>query len=188
MKKLTSLLILSLIVIFNCIPAFCEVKPEENNYLKIELTQKKLHSRLAEQFDGHEYCVTNKYNEPVSIEKITLWDDANAKVAYLTVKKDGKEVAKETMNTGIKWALPTLSLSVIASAVTVPFKVWSNKIGNEQAEKEANKIGKKDLKQITLKPKEQLNFTTLTIKKHSPILILTFKNPITEENMEMHLK
>lgn len=185
-------LILSLILICFCfnvsLTVFAgQLTSDENNYLKVTLNDKKLHGRLAQKYDGYEYTIYNVYNEPVKIQSISIWNNANAAVAYLSVKKTGKETANAVMSKGFKYALPTLSLSVLASGAAVPFCVLSNRTGNNNAEKEATNFDTKPKEAFVINPGEKRVIKTMAMKKHSPVFSMTFLNPITDENMDFKL-
>lgn len=169
-------------------PTYAKTKTEQNNYIKIEQTTRHLHSRLSKKYTGYEYTIKNTYKEPISIESISLWDDASGKVAYLSVKRTGLRAATETLGAGLAFALPTLTISLIASAVAVPFIIISNQIGNIGAIQESNRFDKKVLKSVKISPKEEIKFKTLALHRHAPLLRVVFKNPITDENMELDLK
>lgn len=188
MKKILASLFLTIMFFNMSIPAFAKTKTEENNYIKIEQTTRHLHSRLSKKYTGYEYTIKNIYKDPVTIESISLWDDASGKVAYLSVKRTGLRAASETLGVGVALALPTLTVSLIASAVAVPFIIIGNQIGNIGANQEGKRFDKKVLKSVTLSPKEELKFKTLALHRHSPTLRVVFKNPLTEENMELDLK
>lgn len=160
---------------------------DQNNYLKVTLNDKKLHSKLANKYDGYEYTIYNVYNEPVKIQSITIWNNANAAVAYLSVRKTGKETANEVLSKGAKYALPTLSLSLISSGIVIPFCVLGNRTINNNAQKEAANFDTKPKEAFTIAPGEKKVIKTMAMKKHSPVFNMIFLNPITDENMDFKL-
>ena len=164
-----------------------QIAYDENNYVKVTLNEKKLHSRLAQKYDGYEYTIHNIYNEPVKIQSINIWNNANAAVAYLSVKQSGKETAGSVMKKGLKYAVPTLSLSVIATGAAVPFCVFGNRTGNNNAQKEALNFDTKPKESFILQAGEKRIVKTMAMKKHSPVFTMIFLNPITDENMDFRL-
>lgn len=170
------------------LPASAEqLMADQNNYLKVTLNDKKLHSKLAKKYDGYEYTIHNVYNEPVKIQSITIWNNANAAVAYLSVKKTGKETANEVLSKGAKYVLPTLSLSLISSGIAVPFCVLGNRTINNNAQKEAENFDTKPKEAFIIEPGEKKVIKTMAMKKHSPVFNMIFLNPITDENMDFKL-
>lgn len=189
--KYTKLIQIFMLICFGfnvSLPVFAsQLTSDENNYLKVTLNDKKLHSRLAQKYDGYEYTIYNVYNEPVKIQSINIWNNANAAVAYLSVKKTGKETSNNVMSKGVKYALPTLSLSVFASGAAVPFCLLSNRTGNNNAQKEAANFDTKPKEAFVINPGEKRVIKTMAMKKHSPVFNMIFLNPITDENMDFKL-
>lgn len=183
--KLFLIFVLSLNIIQPVIAG--QIAYDENNYIKVTLNEKKLHSRLAQKYDGYEYTIHNVYNEPVKIQSINIWNNANSAVAYLSVKQSGKEIANAVMKNGLKYALPTLSLSVLGSGVAIPFCVMCNHSGNNNAQKEAVKFDTKPKEAFVLQVGEKRIVKSMAMKKHSPVFTMIFLNPITDENMDFKL-
>lgn len=187
-KNISILLVLFLLFNMFFAPAYSAVKTEENNYLKIERKSKDLNSRLAEKYTGYEYTITNIYQEPVEIKSINVINNATGQIAYLSTKRTDSQAAKDMINKGKKYALPTLSLSLIGSVIAVPFAVLNNKIGDKGAQRESERFDIGTQKPETLKPGKKLTFSTMALKKYSPYMRLVFKNPITDEDMTMELR
>ena len=189
MKKIFSLVcLISLILNVFSVQVFSMTKSEENNYLKIERKSRHLHSRLSKKYTGYEYTIKNVYNEPVILENISIWDNASDKVAYLSVKRTGARAAAETIGAGVALALPTLTLSLIGSVVAVPFIIMSNAIGNVGAGQESRRFDKKCELPVEVKDNDSVTIKTMALHKHAPSIRVTFKNPITDESMNLELK
>ena len=187
MKKFLSTIIFFILFFGINNAVFAQPKTESNNYLSIERESKILKSRLSDIYTGYEYKIKNIYNEPVLIENIDIWNNAKAQVAYLSVKKSNSETAKQTMQKGIQYALPTLATSVIVSAIAVPFTVMNNNMGNKGALSEAERFDSEHITNYTLKPNQELTIKTLAIKKYIPLIRLSFKNPLTDEKMTLEM-
>jgi hypothetical protein len=189
MKKPVSALFVVLMLFYNAfIPALCKTKSEQNDYIKIEQTTRHLHSRLSKKYTGYDYTIKNIYKTPVTIQSVSVWDNANNKVAYLSVKRTGMRAATETMGVGIALALPTLCLSVVGAAVAVPFIIAGNQIGNVGANQEAHRYDKMQTEPVTLKPQEKIELKTMALHRHAPSMRIVFVNPLTDENMSLELK
>lgn len=188
MKKYFASLFIFLMLFNITVPAFARTKTEENDYIKIERTTRHLHSRLSKKYTGYEYKIKNVYKEPVTIESISVWDNASGKVAYLSVKRTGARAAAETLGAGVALALPTLTISLIVSAVAVPFILIGNQIGNVGANQESHRFDKPETESVTLGHNQEIMFKTMALHRHAPSMRLVFKNPLTEENMELELK
>ena len=189
MKKPVSALFVVLMLFYNAfIPALCKIKSEQNDYIKIEQTTRHLHSRLSKKYTGYDYTIKNIYKTPVTIQSVSVWDNANNKVAYLSVKRTGMRAAAETMGVGIALALPTLCLSVVGAAVAVPFIIAGNQIGNVGANQEAHRYDKMQTEPVTLKPQEKIELKTMALHRHAPSMRIVFVNPLTDENMSLELK
>lgn len=158
MKKITTLIIFSFFIICSSLIAFAQTKIEENDYLKIECTPKQLQSRLGEIYIGYEYKIKNIYIEPITIRKVNIIGNANAQVAYLSVKK-----------------IPS-------------FFAISTKIGNKNAENEANNFDIILKNETIVKPNQVIILKTMALNGHLPSLRLTYKNPLTDEDMDLYLK
>ena len=163
-------------------------RQEQNDYIKIEQTTRHLHSRLSKKYTGYDYTIKNIYKTPVTIQSVSVWDNANNKVAYLSVKRTGMRAATETMGVGIALALPTLCLSVVGAAVAVPFIIAGNQIGNVGANQEAHRYDKMQTEPVTLKPQEKIELKTMALHRHAPSMRIVFVNPLTDENMSLELK
>ncbi len=188
MKRFFSILLFFLII-FNCaIPGFAALKTEENDYIKITQQSETLNSRLAQSYTGYVFTIKNIYNEPVFIKSVTFWNNANAKIAYLSVKQTDKEAASKTFQKASDIALPTLGLSYLGSLFVVPFSILSNKVGNNGVQKEAKEFDKTSLKEYTLKKNEQITLKTMVLNGHKPYFRITFKNPLTDEFMNMEMQ
>ncbi len=188
MKKTTSMIITFLMFFNLSFPAFSMTKTEENDYIKIERKTRHLHSRLSKKYTGYEYTIKNVYKEPVLIENISIWDNASDKVAYLSVKRLGARASAETIAAGAALALPTLTLSLIGSIIAVPFIVVSNAAGNVGANQEAKRFDKQAELPAEIKTGNRLELKTMALHRHSPSMRVTFKNPITDESMNLELK
>lgn len=168
--------------------AFAQTISDENDYIKAVMESKELHSRLGEMYTGYECVIKNVYNKPVTIQNITVWDNANSTVAYLSVKRTAEDTAKATISSGKPLALPTLGLSMLAATAAVPFALLGNKVGNSNAQKEAKHYDKIISAKTTLEPNEQVTIKTMALKKYIPYVRITFLNPLTDENMLLELK
>lgn len=188
MKKFFASIFVFLMFFNLSLPSIAKTKTEENNYIKVERTTRHLHSRLSKKYTGYEYKIKNIYKEPVTIESISVWDNASGKVAYLSVKRTGARAASETLGAGVALALPTLTISLILSVVAVPFILIGNQIGNVGANQEAHRFDKPENEAVTLDPNREIVFKTMALHRHAPSMRLIFKNPLTEENMELELK
>ena len=188
MKKTASLIILFMMLFNIAYPAFSMTKTEENDYLKIERKSRHLHSRLSKKYTGYEYTIKNIYNEPVTIENVSIWDNASDKVAYLSVKRLGVRASAETLAAGAALALPTLTLSLIGAVIAVPFVIVSNAAGNVGANQEAKRFDKQATLPAEIPVGSYIEFKTMALHNHHPSARVTFKNPITDENMNLELK
>ena len=166
---------------------FAEPVVDENNYLRVQRVTEKLHSRLAEQYNGYEYEVTNKYTMPITIQNVSLWGNASAKVAYLSVKRTGSEAIEDSRAKARDIALQTLSLSLVGNLLATPFIVVSNNIGNNFADKEAEAYDKRPYNSFIMQPDEKIVIKTMAMKKRPPSMKVSYKNPITDENMIIEL-
>ncbi len=188
MKKLLSVMFIFILCINSILPVTAKTKTEENDYIKINRTTRHLHSRLSKDYSGYDYTIKNIYKTPVTIQSISIWDNASGKVAYLSVKRTGLRAAAETMGAGIGLALPTLCLSVVGAAVAVPFIIVGNQIGNIGANQESKRYDKMQTEQVTLNPHEEISLKTMALHRHAPSMRIVFINPITDENMDLELK
>ena len=164
-----------------------EVKVSENNYLKIERKQEILNSRLSEKYNGYEYNIVNKYDETVIIKNINFRDNANAQIAYLSVKKAKEDIKAEAFEKANKNSIKTLGLSYITTIAILPFKQIGNNIGNRNAQNESQEYDKKSCYEIKLEPNKNIQLKTMALKNYKPKLKLIYKNPITDENMPLEL-
>ena len=185
-KVIAAILLLLFFNIYSS--AYAQTISDENDYIKAVMDSKELHSRLGEMYTGYDCVIKNVYNKPVTIQNITIWDNANSTVAYLSVKRTSEDTAKSTIAAGKPLALPTLGLSMLASTAAVPFTLIGNKIGNSNAQKEAKHYDKIMSAKTTLEPNEQVTIKTMALKKYIPYVRITFLNPLTEENMVLELK
>lgn len=188
MKKLLSLFCISLMLLNITYPAFSRTKTESNNYIKAQQTTRHLHSRLSRKYTGYDYTIKNIYKEPVTINGISIWDNAAGKVAYLSVKRTGVRASAETLGAGTALALPTLGISLVLSAVAVPFIIVGNQIGNIGANQESHRFDKMMAEPVILKPHEEITIKTMALHRHAPSMRIIFVNPLTEENMELEFK
>ena len=178
-----------LFLLFNTnLSVFAAVITEQNDYIKAQIESKDLHSRLSQTYTGYEGVIKNIYDKPVTIDNITVWDNANSTVAYLSVKRTAKDAANDVFSTGKNIALQTFGLSLIGSAVVSPFAMLSNRIGNNQAQKEAQKYDKIISAKTTIDPGKEITIRTMALKKYVPYIRITFVNPLTDENMVLELK
>lgn len=187
MKRVFSLLFITILLLNTLLPVWSKTKSEENNYLRVERRTKHLHSRLSKKYTGYDYTIKNIYNEPVLLQGISIWDNANSKVAYLSVKRTGARAAVETLGTGVALALPTLTLSLIGSVVAVPFIIAGNQIGNVGASRESKRFDTSFTEAVTLAPQESVLVKTMALHRHHPSMRIIFKNPLTDENMFLEL-
>lgn len=187
MKKFLSLLLMVAFFSSNALSAISATKTEENNYIRAERKTRHLHSRLSKKYAGYEYTIKNIYNEPVTLKSIAVWDNANDKVAYLSVKRTGLKAAAETVGAGAAMALPTLGLSLIGSIVAVPFIIAGNQIGNIGANQEAQRYDKIPSEFVELKSGEEFTVKTMALHRHAPSMRIIFVNPITDETMNLEL-
>ena len=187
MKKVFATITLAALFFCFNTAAIASPKKESNNYFTIERESKNLHSKLSEIYTGYEYKIKNIYTEPVIIQNIDIWNNATAQVAFLSVKKPNSQAAKQTMQKGFEYALPTLTTSVIFSAIAVPFTVANNNLKNKGAQNEAQRFETKHIKNYTLKPNQELIIRTMAIKKYVPLLRVVFQNPLTDENMTLEM-
>lgn len=187
MKKLFSILILSICLIQ--LPVFATSEDSvENNYLKIDRTEKQLKSRLGNIYNGYEFTIQNLAQENITIKRTEFWYNANGTVAFLSVKKDNKTAASQTFEKGKKYASRTLGLSLILYGIAAPFSAIKNDIGNANAENEAKSFDLITLNNKTIEPNEKITIKTMAMKRHRPVFKLIFINPITDEYMNMILK
>lgn len=168
-------------------PAFAAVKEAENNYLIASRETKELHSKLNNSYKGYEYEIKNIYSKPIQIQAINVWDNASATVAYLSVKTSSKQAALDTISKGASYALPTLTLSFWGSLIASPFSAAKNSMSNKNALNEAEKYDKPQIEAFELKPDEKYKFKTLALGKRAPSMRIIFKNPITDENMNLEM-
>ena len=187
-KKFIALICILTLNFSMCLKAAALTKTEENDYIKLERKTRHLHSRLSKDYTGYDYIIHNVYNEPVTIQSVSIWDNATSKVAYLSVKRTGARAAAETLGAGVALALPTLTLSLIGSVVAVPFILISNQIGNISANQEAQRYDKQLQAATTINPQESIELKTMALHRHAPSIRLIFVNPLTDENMELLLK
>ena len=187
MKKLLFVLCAILLCASSILSANCAVKEEENNYLIAQRESVNLHSRLKELYTGYEISIKNIYSKPVLIQSINVWDNASATVAYLSVKKSSKEAALNTISKGSSYALPTLTLSFWGALAVSPFSAAKNSLSNKKALKESEKFNKPEIKPFELKSGETYKFKTLALNKRAPSMRIIFKNPLTDENMNLEI-
>lgn len=187
MKKALISMFIFAVFLCNISTAIAEPKIESNNYITITREAKNLHSKLSEIYLGYEYKVKNIYNDPITIENIDIWNNANAQIAYLSVKKQNKEAAKQTLQRGLDYALPTLSTSIILSVFATPFTIVGNNCSNKNAQKEAQHYQTNPIKNYTLKPNQEITIRTMAIKKYAPLFRVIFKNPLTDEDMVLEM-
>lgn len=183
MKNVFFLFCLSIALFLSSSIAYSEPVVDENNYLRIQRVTEKLHSRLAEQYNGYEYEIINKYTMPITIQAVSLWGNASAKVAYLSVKRTSSEAIDESRAKARDVALQTLSLSLVGNLLATPFIVVSNNIGNSGANKEAEVYDQRPYNSFVMQPDEKIIIKTMAMKKRPPSMKVTYKNPITDENM-----
>ncbi len=187
MKKIICLFCFVLTFLFVSNFVYAEPVVDENNYLRIQRVTERLHSRLAKQYNGYEYEITNKYTMPITIQHVSLWGNANAKVAYLSVKRTSSEAIDESRAKARDIALQTLSLSLVGNLLATPFIVVSNNIGNSSANKEAEAYDKRPYNSFIMQPDEKIIIKTMAMKKRPPSMKVTYKNPITDENMNIEI-
>ena len=188
MKNIFAYFIMFLLLFNTGTGSFASVITEQNDYLKAQMEAKELHSRLSQTYTGYECIIKNIYDKPVTIDNITVWDNANSTVAYLSVKKTGKDAANEMFESGKNIAVPTFGLSLIGSALASPFAILSNRIGNNNAQKEANKYDNIISSKTTIEPGKEIQIRTMALKRYIPYVRITFVNPLTDENMVLELK
>lgn len=187
MNKIICLLSLAFTFLFASNISYAEPVVDENNYLRVQRVTEKLHSRLVEQYNGYEYEITNKYTMPITIQAVSLWGNASAKVAYLSVKRTGSEAIELSREKARDIALQTLSLSLVGNILATPFVVLSNNIGNNGANKEAELYDKRPYNSFVMQPDEKIIIKTMAMKKRPPSMKVTYKNPITDENMNIEI-
>lgn len=187
MKKLLLLATLFLLIQNTTQQVHCEEQSVQNNYLKIERNEQELNSRLNEKYKGYSYKITNIYNTDIELSQTILRKNANAQIAYLSVKIPEQDIKNETFENARKNALKTIGLAYLGAITTLPFKQISNNIGNKNAQEEAEKFDKTITKQTTLKKGASLEIRTMALKKYKPILLLIYTNPITDENSKLEL-
>ncbi len=173
-----------------CNQSFCavQIKTEKNDYIEIQRETKTLKSRLSETYNGYEYIIKNIYDKPVTIQNISIFDNANSTVAYLSVKKTNKEVVKSAFSKGARYSIPTLTLSLIGVTLSAPFIVISNNLSNSNAQKEAKKYDIETTFPVVLESGEKLTIKTIALKRYYPFMRLLFLNPLTEENMTLEIR
>ncbi len=179
MRKMLSMLII-LMFILNC---QTQSFGSEQNFLDITRKDKRLRSRLSQNYTGHLYQIRNISSEPISLVDISLSENVNSKTAYLSVDRSPLGVSLDALSVGSALALPTLSTSLILSAVSIPFVITANNIGNINAKKESEKYSQ-ELETSILQPNESVRFLTLSKKGDSPIINVTFKTPDNYETIE----
>lgn len=172
---------------YTTMPVFAVSNFDENNYLLLQETNLKLKSNLSNDYNAYSYVLLNKYDKPVVIQNVYIWNNSNGKVAYLSTKQNSKELVNNVINQGKKYALPTFSLSLFGSVFAVPFVAVKNHIANNKMEKEANDFVILQKFPLELKPNQKLTMKTLALNKHHPSIRVVFVNPITDENMSLQL-
>lgn len=187
MKKVLSILFISLLFFNLSLPSLAKTDSEKNDYIKIERTSRHLHSRLSKKYTGYDFTIKNVYNKPVTIQNVGIRDNASAKIAYLSIKRTGLRAASETLGVGVALALPTLTISLIGAVVAVPFIIVGNTIGNIGAGQESRRFDKSAALGI-IPPKGEMKFKAISLRLHPPITVVTFTNPITDEAMNLELK
>ena len=187
MKKLLSYAGIFLLILLYTLPAAASIEEEENNYLYAQRESIPLHSRLSDLYTGYEFTIKNIYSKPVTIKSINVWDNASAKVAYLSAQKSSKEAAVNTIKNAAAYTLPTLTLSLFCGIIAAPFSAAVNSIANKNALKESEKYDIPQIKQFELQPGKTYKFKTLALNKHTPSMRLIYVNPLTDENMNLEI-
>src|SRR5574344_7103 len=188
MKKILSSILTFILITQLSLPALCSTKTAENNYIKAQQVTRHLHSRLSKKYTGYDYTIKNIYTQPVTIRSISIWDNASSKIAYLSVKRTGVRAAAETLGTGLALALPTLTISLIDSAVAVPFIIIGNQFGNVGAKRESKRYDKIPDSSVILAPNQEIKIKTMALRLHSPSMRIIFVNPLTDEDMNIEFK
>lgn len=179
MKKTLSLALASTLLFYTTLPSFAQVN-KPNKFVEITRNKNHLHSRLSKRYSGYIYEVKNISQSPLKIEAISIKDNISGKSAYLSVKRTSIGASVSTLAVGTAFALPTLSLSLILSAVAVPFIVAGNAIGNTGARQEAKRYEYEALNTEELAPLETVSFKTLAPHKEAPDVDVIFINPKTQ--------
>ena len=115
--------------------AFAQTISDENDYIKAVMESKELHSRLGEMYTGYECVIKNVYNKPVTIQNITVWDNANSTVAYLSVKELQKIRQKQQFLQENRLHCRLSDCQCLQTTATVPFALIGNKVGNSMHKK-----------------------------------------------------
>lgn len=187
MKKLALVTTLTLLFLMPKGNALAETTNVSNNNIQIIQSSRHLHSRLSKSYTGFVYKIKNKSTKPIYIEKIQLQNNANSQVATLSLHRTTGESYKNTIKTGAKYALPSLTLSLWGSIIVSPFVAIGNETGNLNLQKEAEKYDKQPKFPRTIQPQETIIIKTMSLTPHKPFLRVFYKNPLTEETMQMEL-
>lgn len=184
MKKILSSFLVFLTFVTFALPSFADAS---DNFLTVNKNSRHLHSRLSKHYVGYEYIIKNKSKDPVEITAMSLTDNVTGEAAYLSIRRTGLAASTAVLTTGVALALPTLSLSLIASAVAVPFILVGNVFGNIGAKQDSKRYSK-DLNENILQPKDTVKFTTLAKRFSSAKLKIIYKSPLTGELVELDVK
>lgn len=186
MKKIFSVFLMILLCLnFSC-PVFAN-SDAKDGVLSVHKNSKHLHSRLSKHYVGYEYTIKNHTKLPVEIQDLSLTDNVSGETAYVSIKRTGLGAAAVALSAGVALMLPTLTISVILAAISVPFIIVGNIFGNIGAHQEANRFSK-NIKDNVIQPKETVIFTTLARRFHPPELKIFYKNPETNEISELLVK
>ncbi len=187
MKKILSSICIIFFCITFCSAAFATVKEAENNYLIAQRETTELHSKLKNIYTGYEYTIKNIYTKPLQIQSINIWDNASGTVAYLSVKTGSKQAAFDTISKGASYIVPTLTLSFWGGLIAAPFSAAKNSFSNKRALNESEKYNTPQITSFELKPNETYKFKILSLSKRPPSMRIIFKNPLTDENMNLEI-
>jgi len=171
MKKFLALLIIICVNMLYFIPAFADTQDE---YIKINRDYKHMGSRMHKEYKGCIYKITNISDQQIEIAGISLEDNLTSDAAYSTIKRSSIGQGLKIIGTGLAFALPTLTISLIGSVVVAPFAMISNSIGNIGAKQDAKRYDKKIEKAI-LSSGESAELKTIITKHKAPSITVFYK-------------
>lgn len=174
MKKIISLLCICTFFMGYTIPVSALTHRESDDYIKVSKTSKHLRSRLSKEYTGYVYTIENISKEPVVIENISTKDTLTGEAAYLSVKRSSLSTGAKTIGSGLAYAIPTLTLSLLGSIILAPIKMTANTCGNIGAKQEGGRYDKdSDIKE--LQPGESLKVKTIAVQHHSPEIDVLYR-------------
>jgi len=177
MKKLFSIILL---FIFSCIFVLPANAVQKDGYISIDRNSKHLGSRLHKEYVGYVYNITNTSNQDITIDGISIEDNVSSDVAYSTIKRSSLAMGAKTIGSGLIFALPTLTLSLIGAVLIAPIQMISNSWGNAGAKQDSKRYDKPYQLGI-LKSSSSMEFKILATKKKKPTVTVLYHLPDNTE-------